>query len=224
LNDARVRRAMWEALDLPTIVKSLYGDTASTMDSFCPSSAFGCVPAEGMPTYNPDHAKQLLAEAGLANGFTVDVIFSVANSGLDNLVAALVSAWKAIGITVTPRAEDGATWLANFNAHKWDMDVQPNQTVTGDADYTLNRLYSCAAARLGYCNPELDKLMTKAQQSLDANERKNLYQQVVNIMAKDTPAIPLMEVKPNVAALNTVKGLTIPPTEFIDWSTVYLTD
>ena len=39
-----------------------------------------------------------------------------------------------------------------------EVDVQPNQTITGDADYTLNRLYSCAAKRLGYCNPELDEM------------------------------------------------------------------
>jgi peptide/nickel transport system substrate-binding protein len=224
LSNVKVRKAMWEALDLPTIVKSLYGETASTMDSFCPTSAFGCVPAKGMPKYDPADAKKLLAEAGYADGFTVDVIFSTANSGLDNLVKAFISAWKAVGITVTPRAEDGTTWLADFIAMKWDMDAQPNQTVTGDADYTLNRLYSCAAKRLGYCNPSLDALMTKAQQSTDATERKALYQQVVDIMAKDVPAIPLYQVKSNVAALKTVKGLTIPATEFIDWSPVYLTN
>jgi peptide/nickel transport system substrate-binding protein len=224
LDDVRVRKAMWEALDLPTIVKSLYGETASTMDSFCPSAAFGCVPAEGMPKYDPADAKKLLAEAGYPNGFSTDVIFSTANSGLNDLATAFVSAWKAIGVTVKPRAEDGTSWLADFTALKWDMDLQPNQTITGDADYTLNRLYSCAAKRLGYCNPDLDALMTKAQQSTDAGDRKDLYQQVVNIMAKDVPAIPLFQSKSNVAALKTVKGLKVPPSEFIDWSGVYLTD
>lgn len=223
LDNVKVRKAMWEALDLPTIVKSLLGDTATTMDSFCPSKAFGCVPAEGMPKYDPADAKKLLAEAGYPNGFTVDIIFSTANSGLDNLSKAFISAWKAVGITVTPRALDGTTWLTDFVALNWDMDLQPNQTVTGDADYTLNRLYSCIAKRLGYCNPDLDKLMTQAQQSSDQAERTQLYQQVVNIMATDVPAIPLYQVKSNVAALNTVKGLSIPATEFIDWSGVYLT-
>jgi peptide/nickel transport system substrate-binding protein len=103
------------------------------------------------------------------------------------------------------------------------MDVQPNQTITGDADYTLNRLYSCAAKRLGYCNPELDALMTQAQQSADQDERAELYQQVADIMATDLPAIPLFQLKANVAMRSNVQGLTIPPTEFIDFSTVYLT-
>ncbi|PYI37049.1 ABC transporter substrate-binding protein [Arthrobacter psychrolactophilus] len=222
--DVRVRTAMWEAVDLPTIVESLYGDTASVMDSFCPTSAFGCVAATDMPSYDPEHAKKLLAEAGYAEGFTADVIFSTANAGYDSLISALVSAWNEIGVTITPRALDGATWLSEFSALNWDMDVQPNQTATGDADYTLNRLYKCEAKRMGYCNPELDQLMAQAQESNDAQARLKLYQQVVDTMVKDAPAIPLFQTKPNVAASNTVQGLTIPPTEFIDWSTVYLTE
>lgn len=222
LDDVRVRTAMWEALDLPTIISSLYGDTVSPMDSFCPSSAFGCLPAESLPSYDPEHAKELLAEAGYADGFTTDVIFSTATSDTNNLVQTMISAWDEIGVTVKPRGLDAASWLAEFTALNWDMDVQANQTITGDADYTLNRLYSCAAARLGYCNPELDALMTQAQQSTDQDERAELYQQVVDTMAQDVPAIPLFQVKANVAARSNVQGLTIPPTEFIDFSTVYL--
>lgn len=223
LDDIRVRTAMWEAVDLPTIIDSLYGDTVSPMDSFCPSSAFGCLPAEGLPTYDPEHAKELLAEAGYPDGFTTDIIFNTGVAGTNNLVQAMISAWDEIGVTVEPRGLDPATWLADFQALNWDMDVQPNQTITGDADYTLNRLYSCAGKRLGYCNPELDALMAQAQQSTDQDERAELYQQVVNIMAADLPAIPLFELKANVAARSNVQGLTIPPTEFIDFSTVYLT-
>lgn len=223
LDDVRVRTAMWEALDLPTIIESLYGDTVTPMEAFCPSAAFGCLPTD-LPSYDPEHAKELLAEAGLADGFETDIIFNTAVAGTNNLVQAMISAWNEIGVKVTPRGLDSATWLAEFQALNWDMDVQPNQTITGDADYTLNRLYSCAAKRLGYCNPELDALMTQAQQSIDQDERTELYQQVADTMAKDLPAIPLFELKANVGMRSNVQGLTIPPTEFIDFSTVYLTE
>src|SRR5690606_7986708 len=73
LQDQRVREAMWAALDLKTIQESLFGDTASVMESFCPVAAFGCVPpTDGMVEYDPDRAKKLLAEAGYKDGFTVD--------------------------------------------------------------------------------------------------------------------------------------------------------
>lgn len=223
LTDVRVRKAMWHALDLETIVSSLFGETASTMKSYCPVAAFGCVPATDMPKYDPELAKQLLAEAGHESGVTVDVIFSTANVGYDSLIPSMISAWNEVGIKVEPRALDGATWLTEFTALNWDTDVQPNQTATGDADYTLNRLYSCAAKRLGYCNPELDSIFAQAKSSTDADERLTLYQQGVDMMVADAPAIPLYETKPNVAFSDKVQGLTIPPTEFIDWSTVSLT-
>src|SRR5690606_32210096 len=195
LKDQRVREAMWAALDLKTIQESLFGDTAATMKSFCPVSAFGCLePTDGMVEYDPEHAKELLADAGYPDGFTVDAIYSTANgAGFANMMQAFISAWQEIGVTVEPRALDPASWLKEFGTvnddgtHGWDMDVQPNQTITGDADYTIYRLYNCAAARLGYCNEEFDALTTKAQQIADPDERLELYQQAVDIMRADTP-------------------------------------
>lgn len=232
LKDQRVREAMWAALDLKTIQESLFGDTAATMPAFCPVAAFGCVaPTDGMVEYDPERAKQLLAEAGYADGITVDVIYSTANgAGFANMMQAFISAWAEIGVTVEPRALDSASWLQAFTTvnpdgtHGWDLDVQANQTITGDADYTIYRLYNCDAARLGYCNPEFDAVTKKAQQITDADERLALYQQAADIMRADTPAIPLFEINVNVAAASNVKGIVIPPNEFIDFSKVYLTN
>lgn len=232
LQDQRVREAMWAALDLKTIQEALFGDTAAVMTSFCPVAAFGCVePTDGMVPYDVEHAKELLADAGYADGFTVDAIYSTANgAGFGNMMQAFISAWQEVGITVEPRSLDSASWLSAFitlnedGSRQWDMDVQPNQTITGDADYTIFRLYNCAAARLGYCNPEFDALTTEARQITDADERLALYQQAIDIMRADTPAIPLFEINVNVATASNVQGLVIPPNGFINFGSVYLTD
>ncbi|MBX3078202.1 MAG: ABC transporter substrate-binding protein [Salinibacterium sp.] len=231
LKDQRVREAMWEALDLPTIQQQLFGDTASVMTAYCPVAAFGCLPpTDGLPKYDPEDAKKLLAEAGYPNGFSVDAIYSTANgAGFANMMQAFISAWQAIGVTVTPQSLDPATWLKTFSTinddgtHGWNMDVQPNQTITGDADYTIYRLYNCTAARLGYCSADLDAVTKQAQQITDQDARLKLYQQAADILRKDTPAIPLFEIKVNAAMSSSVQGLVIPPNEFIDFSTVYLT-
>ncbi|MDQ0614433.1 peptide/nickel transport system substrate-binding protein [Microbacterium sp. W4I4] len=231
LKDQRVREAMWAALDLKTIQESLFGDTAAVMKSFCPVAAFGCVePTDGMVKYDPKHAKELLAEAGHADGLTVDAIYSNANgAGFANMMQAFISAWAEVGITVEPKALDAATWLSTFSTvnddgtHGWNIDVQPNQTITGDADYTIYRLYNCTAGRLGYCNQEFDEITMQAQRSTDPDERLALYQKAIDIMRADTPAIPLFQINVNVATASNVKGLEIPANEFIDFRTVYLT-
>lgn len=223
--DPKVRQAMWAALDLETIVGSLLGETADTMTSLCPEAAFGCLPTSKAPGYDPELAKELLAEAGYPNGFTTSIDYSTANVGFDQIVSAMISYWKEVGITVEPKADDQATFLAAIaKPGQFDMIVNANLTTTGDADFTLNRLYTCAADRLGYCNPDLDALLAKGQQTTDADERRAIYQEISDILATDVPGIGLFQQNTNMATLDTVQGLTLVPSENIDWSTVYLTD
>jgi peptide/nickel transport system substrate-binding protein len=224
LDNVDVRTALFEALDVPTIAKAIFGDGASPMTSLCPPSAFGCVKTK-LPSYNPKHAKELLEKAGYADGFTLDGVILFSNTGgssVNDLVPTLISQWKKIGVKVSPRGEDQASWLADFTALNWDLETQVNQTLTGDADYTLNRLYSCTAKRLGYCNENVDALLTQAQQTTEQDQRLKLYQQASDLLAKDLPFIPLLNLKVNVAMQSKVQDLTIPPTEFIDFSKVYL--
>jgi peptide/nickel transport system substrate-binding protein len=222
-NDVRVRMAMWRALDLPTIVSSLLGDTAKTMTSLCPEVAFGCLPSDKAPKYDPAAAKKLLADAGYPNGFSTTIDFSTANAGNDQLVTAMISYWKAIGVMVTPKADDQATFTkAIASPGSFDMIVNPNLNNTGDADFTLNRLYTCAAKRLGYCNPELDALLSKAQQETDSSKRLAIYQQVSDLLATQAPGIGLYQININVAASSKVRGLNLIPNENYDWSTVHL--
>ena len=223
--DPLVREALWTALDLDTIVTSLLGETAETMTSLCPEAAFGCLPASDAPSYDPERAKELLAEAGYADGFTTTIDYSTANPGYDQLVSAMISYWKEVGITVEPKSDDQATFLANIaKPGNYDMIVNSNLTSTGDADFTLNRLYTCAADRLGYCNPDLDTLLAKGQQTLDADGRLSVYQEISDLLAADAPAIGLFQQNTNLASRDTVQGLKLVPSENYDWSTVYLTD
>ena len=223
--DPKVRTAMWAALDLETIVTSLLGETADPMTSLCPEAAFGCLPASDAPSYDPDLAKELLAEAGYPDGFTTSIDYSTANAGYDQLVSAMISYWKEVGITVEPKSDDQATFLANIaKPGNFDMIVNSNLTSTGDADFTLNRLYTCAADRLGYCNEDLDALLAKGQQTLDADERLAVYQEISDVLATDVPGIGLFQQNTNLASLDKVKGLELVASENYDWSTVYLTD
>lgn len=223
--DPKMRQAMIMALDMPTIVSSLLGDTASPMSSLCPEVAFGCLPSDEWPAYDPEGAKKLLAEAGFPDGFSTSVDYSTATAGLDQLVTAMASYWKEIGVDVAPKANDQATFTANIaSPGNFDMIINPNLNTTGDADFTLNRLYTCGADRLGYCNEDLDAKLLAAQTETDSDKRLEMYQEISDILATDAPAAGLYQININVAASDKVQGLTLVPTENYDWSKVYLTE
>lgn len=188
-DDPRVRRAMWHALDVETIVKDLFGTGAKPMDAPIPSSVFGY--AKQQPyAHDTDKAKQLLREAGLADGFSTSMMwFDDTGPLARQLASAMISGWRKIGVKVESQSIEKAEWLERLNSLDWDMDLQTNTVTTGDADFTLGRLYTSQANRLGYKNPKLDAILRKAAESSDNGRREELYAQACKIIWDDAPGI-----------------------------------
>lgn len=72
-HDIRVRQAVWHAIDTESIAQTVgYGYLIATNQLAIPSSWAYNGEVDGYP-YNPEKAKQLLAEAGYANGFSTNL-------------------------------------------------------------------------------------------------------------------------------------------------------
>lgn len=187
--DPRVRRAMWKGVDIATIVKSLFGEGAEQMTAPIPSTVFGHAAQEPY-RYDPDAARKELADAGLAGGFRTSLMwFSGTGPLADALAQAMISDWAKIGVTVEPQNVEKAEWLQRLNSKDFDMDLQINTVTTGDADFTLGRLYDSAADRMGYANPELDTILRQAHSESDQDKRGTLYAQACKIVWDDAVGI-----------------------------------
>ena len=71
--DKRVRQAVMHAINRESIAKNLVGPSAEAIHSACHPDQFACPLDVPKYEYNPDKAKQLLAEAGFPNGFEFDL-------------------------------------------------------------------------------------------------------------------------------------------------------
>ena len=135
-SDIRVRQAMQEAIDLPTIGKSYYGGTVPGVPSGAVTPAWigWYVPYAQWPqsqkdqyAYNPTAAKQLLAAAGYPNGFNTSVI-APSNYDLD-LLQVYKSYLAAIGINMTITVTDYPTFLSTYIiGGKQDQMIYNNST------------------------------------------------------------------------------------------------
>ena len=107
----------------------------------------------------------------------------------DGLAQAMISDWAKVGVTVEPRSVEKAEWLRRLNAKEFDMELQTNTVTTGDADFTLGRLYDSAADRMGYHNPALDQILHEAHENSDQDTRGTLYAQACKTIWDDAVGI-----------------------------------
>ncbi len=73
--DLRVRQALNYAIDREAITKSVYGDFGIPTDQYVPEGIGGYLPElEDVYPYDPEKAKELLAEAGYPDGFSFTML------------------------------------------------------------------------------------------------------------------------------------------------------
>ncbi|MWA03337.1 ABC transporter substrate-binding protein [Actinomadura sp. LD22] len=198
--DPRVRRAMVQALDMDEIVGKLFGAGAQRMDAPIPSTVFGHA-AQRPYAHDPGAARRALRDAGLGDGFTTTMMWFDATGPLAReLAQSMISAWRDIGVTVRPQSIEKAQWLQRLNTLDWDMELQTNTVTTGDAAFTLGRLYTSKANRMGYKNPALDKILAAAGQAAGSGDRARLYAEACRIVWDDAVGV-------FPAALTTAYGL-----------------
>jgi peptide/nickel transport system substrate-binding protein len=104
--DIRVRKALSMAIDREALIRDLYGGNGDYFNWWLTPNQYKdlAVPFDELPKdlqeqiiYNPEKAKQLLAEAGYPNGFETKILLNAIN---EDLAIYLRDQWKKIGVTV----------------------------------------------------------------------------------------------------------------------------
>ena len=145
--------------------------------------------------YDPEGAKQLLADAGYADGFEVSLIHT------DRYGPAYVAQteWiagdlEAIGLTVNIETLDYGTYFtARWPEGDYDIQFGP-QTPFQEADEWIRGQYSTGGGRnwTGYSDPELDALIVEQLEINDVDERREkLYEIQRYILDNAVPPIPV---------------------------------
>lgn len=185
-DDVRVRQAMNHAIDVGAIVDSvLLGHATAVAGPLLPHG-FAVNPAIKPYGYDPEKAKELLAEAGYADGFELVID---TEDDLKDVAYAAASMLKDVGIEATVRI--------------WDWGVLRDQLLAGErmmclgnwgnstldpSDLLVPKLRSKDRGNYSqYANPELDALLDAAEIAVDREERANLYYQAQEIIYNDAP-------------------------------------
>ncbi len=186
MDNLKVRQAIGYALNRHDALKVMTEEVLA--GPFPPPWGMSSDELAKYPGYGTDRAgdlakaKQLLAEAGYANGFTMDVVARRLKRYQDVGIISKEALGK-IGVTVNLRVLDDAafydaTYKADFGAVAGGYNI-----MFADPDAQYTELWMCGSDRtFGACDPEMDALYIKQSSTLDVNERKRLVRELEHIM------------------------------------------
>jgi peptide/nickel transport system substrate-binding protein len=222
--DVRVRQALNYAVDKEAIVNQVFLGLAKPMDSPLPPTSLCYYPAKYYE-YNPEKAKQLLAEAGYPNGFEVTLYYGPGRYLLDTEVVEAVQAYlAAVGVKVKVVPLEWAAFTAKLRKPLEETDVQMFFIGWGlptlDPELGVGP-FSRAAWPPGlnsmfYTNPTVEELIVAQRAATDPAERCAIVKQLQEIIMEDAPFIALYYEPQIHAVRNEVRDFVISVTEQID--------
>lgn len=118
-----VREALNLAVNKQAIVDGIwqgYGSSDHGVSGYAPHAP-GYDESWTVPPYDPERARELLAEAGYPDGFPIrmTLVRGQSSDGPD-IGEAVAQDWERIGLTVERVTEDYATWIGKVRARSWD--------------------------------------------------------------------------------------------------------
>src|SRR5690625_6060795 len=173
---------------------------AEPATQYLPKGMFGTIEGAPLPEYNPEKAKELLAEAGYADGF--ELTLSATNDRYINdaqLTQAVAQYLSRIGIktnvdTMTRSVYFPKRAKREFSASLggWGSEAARKSNYLQYWVTTTNPDLGVGGSNYGgYSNPELDEIFITATRTLDDDERSTFLQQADGHALEDLAYIRL---------------------------------
>lgn len=233
MNDARVRRAFALALDKTLITATRR--TSKPLSTLIPTEIFKDYPKPPPTEFNPEKAKQLLAEAGYkdaagnfdAGKFPVEEIAITYNTNAANkFVAEIIqSQWKNnLGLTVPLKNLETKTFVSAVAKLDYKGFARYGYAADYIDPYTFLTLFTTDGGDngTGWTDERYVKLIDTANRTLDAAKRNQMLSEAETLLLDEQPIIPLTTSTTNWIKKPYVKGMYPNALTLHPWKYVYI--
>lgn len=207
LDDIRVRQAIAHAVDKQKLVDKLLDGYGVPLNGVLPTTLMGAI-ANEESTYDLERAKELLAEAGYPDGFSISMINydEQRKKAMEYIKLDLAQ----VGITLDYEIMDRSAYMEQLTAGANQITVV-TWTCNADPYSVFAQLYGKAGLitvnHSRYSDPQVEVLIEQARAERDPQRRETLYRQANEIVTGSGVYIPLFQPQILVAANKKVQGV-----------------
>ncbi len=227
ITDTKVRKAIGHSIDNNLLCSVCLLGAAEPLNDYLPSTVPGAYSTGGFE-YNPELARQLLAEAGYPDGFKLELSFytSADNRRMGEFLQNMMA---ESGITVILNEMDSSAYTPMLNAREQTAAILTTVCTLRDPHQTLGKLYSDLVGpggnRVNYIDPDLDAMLDEAVAETDSEKRLELYADIQQYLYDRVVYIPLYNMKTMTATTSKIRGFDlILPTNYQKYNNVYFVE
>ena len=191
--DVRVRQALNYALDVDEIIAEIKQGAAQPLNGYLTPHHFGYNPETPRYPYDPDKARNLLAEAGYEDGLKlVFDIPSVMPDEAPELARMMVEQYSRVGITLEIVEHQDRTAYSEMVREKRINDAAGFDSSPWSTYRVLReKIHSTLRGPWweGYENEEVNSLIEEAEGTVSDTERQSIYLKIYTIIRDDAPWI-----------------------------------
>ena len=227
LDNLKIRQAIAYALNREALVKAKYPEGSEVATQFMPPLLFGYAKDVTTYDYNPEKAKQLIAESGVKNP-TLEFYYpsEVSRPYMPDPTAnftAFKADLEAVGFTVIPKT---APWrggyLDDVNSGNAQVYLLGWTGDYGDPDNFIGVFFRTPQPAWGFDNKDIFDQLTKARDTTDQTERTKLYEQANKTIMDFLPGVPYVNTQPALAFAPGVTGYVPSPVSIESFANVSL--
>ncbi len=224
-DDVRVRQALNYAVDKQAVIEAAQFGIGVPIGSHMPPATDYYTDLTGRYPYDPERAKELLADAGYPDGFETTMIlpqpydFHIRNGQV------VADQLGKVGIEVKLETMEWGTWLEQvYNGRQFALTAI-GATGRLDPDPFLNAYVSTSPENMrNYENPAFDELAALGAVESDLEKRHEIYAQMQTMLADDAAAVFLLAPLSSVTLRRPVQGWVVYPIDIYDLRTVWRDD
>jgi peptide/nickel transport system substrate-binding protein len=188
--DKRVRLAASLAIDRPAINRAETLGLSKISGNMIPHTFDFFWPAP-IPAYEPQKAKQLLAEAGYPNGFDAGDYYCDASYA--NLGEAVLNDLKAVGIRAQLRPLERAAFITQNSQKKLKNIIQTASGAFGNAATRLDAFVASGGTFTYGSYPDIEGLIREQASELDAKRRGAILHRIQQLIHERAMVAPIWE-------------------------------